>query len=292
VSENSEVTLVGKFDGPAQSIMKINQQRNVSKPIEFTNKNNRGETGILILNRIDIPGNNLLLIGRDEDEKGLIIKVNSEGAQLWKRSYRIGQGQVDLFTDGLTVAGKEGFVIAGCSANAKGKFPDVTGDDFILLCNAQGDVIAKDIFTGNPWPGKQPQICQENSGNFVVVYDKSIGLQGSDVNIRAYTPDLKFLWEKQVVKSEEKKPSTFNITVKPRNGFIVAANVDFGNLRVYEYDKDGNQVANLSMDKEVWVGNIGLVCMDEKAFVIFQTRPDIEQGKELSRIKIVALGLK
>jgi len=111
----------------------------------------------------------------------------------------------------------------------------------------------------------------------------------SNIYIRAYSPDLKLLWEKQVVKSEENKPSAFNITARPRDGFIVATNVDFGNLRVYEYDKDGNQIANLSMDKEVWIGNIGLACTDKKAFVIFQTRPD-DNG--ISKVKIIALELK
>jgi hypothetical protein len=297
VSENNDITVVGKFDNSVKSIMKVNRRANTSKSIEFygksnaINKNSGGEDFSLILSGINLSGGNLLLIGGDRD-KGLIIKVDSEGTRLWDRSYRIGQGQVDLFTDGLAVGNRGEFIIVGCSTKVSGKFPAATGDDFILQCNAQGDVIAKDIFTGNPWPGEQPRVCQLSRGNFVVVYGKGMELKHSDVNIRAYSPDLKLLWEKPIVKSEENKPSSFKIAATPKNGFILAANIDFGNLRVYEYDENGNQVANLSKDKEVWLGNIGLACMDKKALVVFQTRPSTGQGEELSRIKIIALELK
>ena len=184
VSENNDISLVGKFDGSAHSIMKINRSGNTNKFIELTGKNNDEKDFSLIHGGINLSKNNLLLMGGGRDG-GLAIKVDSEGARLWKRKYKIGQGQVDLFNDGLLVEGNEEFVIVGCSANVKGKFPDVIGDNFIIRCNAQGDVIAKDIFTGNPWPGEQPQVCQISSGNFIVVYGKGMQFERSDINIRA-----------------------------------------------------------------------------------------------------------
>jgi hypothetical protein len=75
--------------------------------------------------------------------------------------------------------------------------------------------------------------------------------------------------------------------------FDVAANVDFGNLRVYQYDGAGNQVASLSRDKEVWLFTMGLACIDKKALLVFQTHPrSTGQGDEVSRIKIMALDLQ
>ncbi len=293
VSENNDISLAGKFDGSAHSIMKINRSGNTNKFIEFAGKNNDAnknrEDFSQIHGGINLPSGNLLLIGGDRDG-GLVMKVDSEGIRLWEKNYKIGQGQVDLFTNGQSVDNKEDFVIVGCSTNVKGKFPDVTGNDFILLFNAQGDIIAKDIFNGNP--GEQPQICRTSSGNFIVVYGKGILFKRSDINIRAYSPDLKFLWEKPFVKSEQNKPSSFKIAAIPQNGFIVAVNVDFGNLRVYEYDDKGDQVATFSIDKAIKLVNIGLTCTDNKALIVFQNRPKIEQDEEISRIKIIALELK
>ncbi len=295
ISENNNVTLVGKFDNLISSIVKINQSGTVNKSIKIAdesndiNKNSDIEDFSLLQNEASLSGGNSLLIGRS---KSMITKVDSEGNRIWGKNYKIGQKQQDFFTDGAVVGDKGDFVVVGCSANPAetgSKFPDVTGDDFILQGNAQGDVVVKDIFPGNPWPGEQPQMCQVSSGNFIVVYGKGMEFKHSDINIRAYSTDLKLLWEKLVVKSEQNKPSSFKIATTPQDGFIVAANVDFGNLRVYEYNEKGDKVTNFSMDREVWLGDIGLACMNDKVIVVYQTRPNFGQGEKLSKIKIVAL---
>jgi len=302
ISENKNVTLVGGFDNNTSpmSIMKIDRNGNTSKFIGFAekdddvNKNSNSENFQLIHGGINLSGDNLLLMGKGRDG-GLITKVDSEGNRIWGKGYKIGQKQQDFFTDGVVVGDKGNFAVVGCSANPAetgSKFPDVTGDDFILQGNAQGDVIAKDIFPGNPWPGEQPQMCQISSGNFIVVYGKGMEFKRSDINIRTYSTDLKLLWEKLVIKSEQNKPSSFKIAATPQGGFIVAVNVDFGNLRVYEYNEKGDKVANFSVDREIWLVNIGLACMDDKALVVYQTRPNSGQGEKLSKIKIVALELK
>lgn len=294
VSENNNVTLTGKlgnFGSPA--IMKVNKEKSGSKVIGLTIKNNDANKNIEGFSQIhgglNLLGDNTLLIGGGR-KGGLIAKVNSEGVQLWKKNYKIGQREVDLFTDVLSVTGEEGFAIVGCSTNVKDKFPDVIGDDFIVKCNAQGDVIAKDIFTGNP--GEQPQICQVSSGNFIVVYGKGVLFKQSDINIRAYSPDLRLLWEKSIIKSKKNKPSSFQIATTQNNRFVVAANVDFGDLRVCEYDKEGNQIASFSMDRAIKQIAIGLACSNKYAFVVFQARPKIEQGDGVGKIKIIALELK
>ena len=292
VSENNDVTLVGKFDSFAlpASITKISRVGNTNKAFKFPNQNNSEKEFSQVIGRTNFSSSNLLLIGKN---KSSITNVNSEGVVLWERSYKIGQKYGDWFSDGVVIGDKGDFVVVGCSADPakpKSPYPDVMCDDFIVRCNGQGDVAATDIFPGNPWPGEQPLVCQTGSGNFVVAFGKSMAM--SNINIRGYSPDLKLLWEKPVIKSEGNKPSSFKIAAIPNNGFVLATNVDFGNLRIYEYDEKGNQVTSFSMDREVWLGNIGLTCMDNKAIVIYQTRPNFGQGEELRRIKIVALELK
>jgi len=294
VSKN-DIILTGKFfNKSVSSIIKIDQQNNTSKYIELNDKKGKN---VKINNIFSLDSENVLFVGRNREGKSLIIKADSEVDMLWEKNYLIGQGNKELISDGVAVGNDGGFAIIGWYM--KGKFSDrsISVVDFISRHNKQGDIIAKDEFKGGATGGlgSLHEICQESSGNIIAVYEGGIGLPYSDVKIRAYTSDLKFLWEKRVVKSKEAKPSTFNITAKPRNGFIVAANVDFGNLRVYEYDKEGNQVANFSVDEEVRVGNLGLICMDKKAFVIFPTRTGyIGQTKKSRKIniKIIALELR
>jgi len=68
--------------------------------------------------------------------------------------------------------------------------------------------------------------------------------------------------------------------------------VDFGNLRVYQYDERGNLTAGLSMDKEVLRVGMGVVCTDKKALVVYQAKPNFVKGEELGRIKILVLELR
>jgi hypothetical protein len=296
VSENNSIAVVGKFGNfGSPAVMKIGGKGNKSKFIDLANKNNEPNKNNQedfghIYGGLNLSDDNLLLMGGGK-EGCTVLKVDSEGIRLWKRSYKIGKGKADWFTN--VIENGNDFVAVGCSANPaqpNSPFPDITGENFILKSNVNGDIKAKDIFNGNPWPGMEPVICVLTSGDFAVAYGKSMTM--GDFNVRLYASDLKLLWEKQTIESQRKKPGTIKIAATQQNNFVVAANIDSGNLRVFEYDEEGKQIASFSADKEVWLINLGLVCVDNKALVIYQTRPNSEKGENLSKIKIIALELK
>jgi hypothetical protein len=153
--------------------------------------------------------------------------------------------------------------------------------------------LKKEFFpAGSAWHNKLPQMCRLNGGDLLVAYDKDTGFAASDINIRAYTSDLNFLWEKKVLKSEGIVLS--KITPLKKNGFVLAANVVSGDLKVYQYDEKGSQIANITIDKKVCriAFNPGLTCAENNAFIVAQSIPEGEKSREPSKIKIIALELK
>jgi len=294
VSENNDISLVGKFDDPIQSIMKTNRQGNISKPIEFINKNSRGKESVLILNGINLLGDNLLLVGRDENGNGVAIKVGPDGIKLWEKTYKVGQGRADLFCDGSFIGNTGDFIIVGCSANVSSKPPALEqSNDFILRCDSQGNILKKEFFpVGSAWHNKLPQMCRLNDGELLVAYDKDTGFATSDINIRAYNSDLNLLWEKKVLKSS----GIVLLKIAPikKDGFVLATNTVSGDLEVYQYNGKGNQIAGVTIDKKVCriAFSPGLTCAENNAFIVAQSIPEEKKGREPSKIKIIALELK
>jgi hypothetical protein len=294
ISENNDVSLIGKFDDTSLSIMKMNQQGNVNKSVEIAGKNNSLKEGTIILNRIILPNDHFVLIGKNEDDNGVVIKISPEGTNLWEKTYKIGQGRVTLFSDGLSVGNDGDFIIVGCSANVSSK-PRAFGqsDDFILQCDSQGNILKQEFFSaGSGWPHKLPQTCRINGGNLLIVYDKDARFAASDIVMRAYSSDLKLLWEKEVLKSES--IVLFKLTPVNQNGFVLAANIASGDLMVYQYDEKGNQIAGIAIDKKVYpiILNPSLTWAENNVFVVAKGFPQGEKGRELSKIKIIALELK
>jgi hypothetical protein len=166
-------------------------------------------------------------------------------------------------------------------------------DDFILQCDTQGNILKQEFFSaGSGWPNKLPQICRINEGNLLIVYDKDARFAASDIVMRAYSSDLRLLWEKDVLKSES--IVLFKITPVKENGFVLAAKVVPGDLKVCQYDGKGNQIAGIAIDKKDYliVSSPNLAGADNTVFVVAQGVPEGEKGREVSKIKIIALELK
>ena len=275
---------IGKFVDHTSSFMEMSRGGKVVsiKPIS---KKAVKENDMRILKKVDLPDGNCLLIGKSGQDNGMVIKANSRGGKLWEKTYNI--GRLTFFTDGVSVGGEGGFLVVGCSTNVKGMFPAGQSNVYILRCGQRGNILNEEFFPGGSFPTKLPQVCQLGSGNFVLAYDKSTKVVTTDLKIRAFTPDLKVLWEKQVVKSEDAPPISFKIMAVPGGGFIVVDFVNFTDLEVHEYDKEGNNLSNISMDKTAWLGNFNLACSQDKVFIVSQPPPESSGG--ISKVKITAI---
>lgn len=267
ISQEGDIFAVGQFDGPTPSFMKIN---NNGKDIFIKSIPEKipEENDIKIFKMISLPDNNFLLIGRDSYNKGLMIKVNSDGDRIWEKIYD--KGQQELFTDGLSVGTKGDFLIVGYSVKpVEGSVFPGPSDIWILRCNTEANIISEEIFQGGyPLLGRYPKISQLDSENFVVAYDKGTLMMPIDHRIKIFSSELKVLCEKTFLESEKGSPTAFKIMAIPGGGFILANCVNLKDLTIYKYDKGGNKLGGISIDKAIWGGDFSIACSKDKAFVI------------------------
>lgn len=286
VSPEGDIFAVGEFDGATQSFVKINGEGQIIFSKTIYDKE-LGDVNVFINKMVPLPDNNFLLIGKDEND-GLVIKIDSEGKRLWKKLYDI--GRVELFTDGVPISNNSGFLLVGNVVDYVKSTLIGPADIWILECDPEGNIISEESFTGSPMPGKWPQVCQVDSGNFVVAYDSNPQMMAmsTDHRIKAFNPDLNILWDKRIADVEKGPPILFKIIVIP-HGFIVANCVNFSDLKIYEFDEKGNNLGSVFIDKGVFSDRFNLIYVKEKAFIISEAF--CKDNDILSEIKVTVIQL-
>lgn len=288
VTNDGKVYTVGTFGDSTQSFLKTTREGiNLSiKPV-YDSSLEEGNTAIWRM--IDLPDGNLLLIGRCTNSKAMVIKVDEEGNWLWKKTYEA--GKISFFSDCVPVGNEGDFVIVGWSSETGGEqsLAELT-DIRILKCNTNGEKMSEVTFLGgSPSGHKFPQICQLDSGNFVVAYDKGTTLMSTDYHIKVFSPVFKLLWEKPMAKSENNQPIYFHIKAVPGGNFIAAHCVSWRDIRVYKYDKDGNEIGKVSMDQINGFGDFSLEGTEDKVFIVSTTIP--ENREYITKVNVIALEL-
>lgn len=260
ISIDRNIHAIGQFDGLTQSFLTMNQKGGIVS-IKYIPDKSPEEKYIKILRMVNLPNDSFLLLGRDEKGHSLIIKVDSEGNRIWKRTYDL--AQTEVFTDGVSVGDKGDFLVTGFAMRLEGQSFWGPSDVWILKCDAKGDIISEELF-----PGRYPQVCRLNSGNFVVLYDKSTDMKTADYRIKAFDSNLTVLWEKEFPGNFPLDP--FKIKATPHNGFVIAGHVGDNHLGVYEYNEKGEELSSISMEENFYPYTTSLVCAKEKAFVVLQ----------------------
>lgn len=221
---------------------------------------------------------NLLAIGFTSRD-GFVRKIDLQGSNLWERTYDLGQGE--SFTD-IVAMGKGGFMVVGCSESHTGMLDIGPSAVWMVKCDEEGNIISEDVF-----PGRRPRICQLNSGNYVISYDKSSSLKG-EYRIRSYAANMALLWDKQVVTAEE-SAEPMRISAIPGGGFVVAGCVEFS-LNYYQYDKKGILLNSVSFDPNNFeLCNARIAVFKEKVFIVLTSAN--ETNEEVNEVKVVAIDL-
>lgn len=293
ISENGDILMTGSFGKlPTKepSIIQMNSDK-TEKKIKLITEKNQEEDDVLILKMTNLLDDNTLLIGKDAKGNGLIIKVDSQGNRLWKKMYKFGDN--NIFTDSIPLKEKGEFLIVGLSF-FKGDEKDVNGimnNICMVKYNMQGQILLENVIDngGTLNPYAYPQVCRLDSGNFVVVYDKSITMKAADRWFEIFTPALEPLQKSQISKSVNTLEFS-GIQSIPGGGFLIADWLESSGLTIHQYDEKGNEVGNVSVKDTTIFGsfNINIACTENKGFIIVCTP---FQGS-LTKTKIIALELK
>ena len=281
VSKSRKIKAAGIFHGHGKAIMSMDRKGDSSSIKSITETSVIGDDDI-IYKKIDLPNDNSLLLGKNNRDDGLIIKIDSDGRKLWEKTY--GLGKLEYFTDGVSVGNNGDFIVVGASATLIGQM-EIGKDSsvWVLRCDSQGEILSSIVFPGNPFVKRMPQICQISSGEIIVAYDK---FYPNGLTLKALTVDLSELWQKKAFNNEN---AVFDFKIKaiPARGFIVAFGIGYTGLGVHEYSETGSEISQISWENVVRGGNFLLEVTADKAFVILQTRA--RDAERITRLKVIAL---
>jgi len=245
--------------------------------------------GTLILHdMISYQNDNLLIVGQSGKD-GIVMRTNMAGNVIWEKPFD--REQVDILSSITCTNDGTDFYIAGMSASMRDKmlFAD-SATVCLLRYDGNGELKASNFFEGgySPWPTSLPKVVSLRSGVVLVVYDKSKDVKTTELYAKAYTQELVPLWEKQILQTKENTPpASFAICVTPKDHFVLAGQVNFTDLRVYEYKSDGVILQTLELDGEVGSGGIYVDYLAGK--IIVSSATNLKKNEKEAKIKLLAL---
>jgi len=292
IKGNNDIIVLGKFDGntPSSSLLTMNRKGNNLSVKSLENSEPAKKVdGAFILKMKPVFGNSLAIVGR-QGSNGFITKMDELGNEVWKKIFDI--NYTEIFSD--VASGSTGLYVAGQSVQTKPTNKTSFGSkaqNFLLFYDMDGQLIKQDYFEG-VCSTKFPQVARMSSGIVLVAYDRSENITATDLNIRAYNPDLKFLWETQVVTTDGNgPPGYFKILAVSSDRFFIGTVFNGGELVIAECSSDGQVMERWSMGKVVGpFGELQLVTLSKKVYAVFST---ISYGElQNVRIKVLAFAIE
>jgi len=267
--------------------------------LSVTNKNIQTQTVKLAIRRkqsktlmlndmISYKHSNLLFVGHSSKD-GIILRTDLDGNMVWEKSFDT--GKIDTLNNLARDPDSSNFYVAGLSATASGKmsFADAA-TVCLLLYDNNGKLIASDFFEGGlaPWVPTFPKVIYLPCDVVLVAYDKSKKGVTTDLYVKAYTPELEPLYEKQILQTKEDgPPAYFDICMTSEDRFVLVVQVNYWDLRIYEYDVDGTILQTVKLDGEVGAGGVYVDYLAEKIFVASATK--LKENEKEAKIKLIAL---
>ena len=249
----------------------------------------RSET-FLLHDMTSCQNDDLLFVGQ-ENLNGILMKTDLTGNVLWKKLFH--HGQTNILSSIARIPDGKDYYVVGMSVSMAGKMTFAgPATVCVLRYDGNGELKGSDFFEGGlaPWPTSFPKVICLPSGIVMVVYDKSRNGKETELYLRAYTPELELLYQKQILKTkEEGPPAFFDICATNENRFALAGVINYSDLRIYECDADGTILQTVELDGEIKVAGIRVYIdyLAGKIFVAFATRPQ-ENAKDV-KIKLLAL---
>lgn len=287
---NGDIVGLNVFSDTNGVSLSITDRKMESKKATITvDSEPKWSKGLRMYDILSCLNDKLIFVGKDSNSDGIIIKTDSTGNVIWKKTLDLGQNEI--LCSGTF--GKDGnnFYAVGLSVSIKGKMEFSSAATICLLCyDENGELKASTYIEGGiaPWPTSFPKIICLSSGNLLVVYDKTKDPKGTDLYARIYTPEFEVINEKQILKTNiNDPPAKFDICAIPGNRFAFAGIINFEDLRIYEYDAEGTVIQTLALDREIATGGVYIDYLAGKIITAFANKP--EESENNIKIEVIAL---
>jgi len=286
--DTGDIVRLNPDDDGSNSLSVINRNMQTSE-VKLNTPTPKVPGTLMSRDMMSCQNGNTLLVGKDGDG-GVVMKTDLAGNAVWKKSF-VGTGESDILNSLARDPEDSSFYVAGLSFTAASK---MTFTDAATVCllryDNDGKIIASDFFKGGlaPWASSLPKVICLSSGIVVVVYDKSKNGKATELYAKAYTKELTPLWEKLILQTKEDgPPAYFDICATAEGRFVLAGQVNFQDVRVYEYGANGTILQTLELDEETGAVGIYVGYLDEKILVAYTAMP--QENEKKAKIKLMAL---
>jgi len=214
---------------------------------------------------------NSILVGGKQGTNGFLIKLDDQGNEEWYALFDL--GGTEVFTD-IAVESNRVYV-AGMTVNIDASNRMGFGSEtqnFLLTYDRDGQLLEEDYFDG-VCSTKPPQLGLLENGNVLLAYDKSADIRRTELNVRAYSPESKLIWETKVLGGDGNGPPGYFKILGISTGRFIIGNVANGSeLVIVECSSDGQVIRRWSLGRVVGpYGKLHLVELGGKGYAVFGT---------------------
>jgi hypothetical protein len=180
----------------------------------------------------------------------IAMGINSQAEIAWVRAYdQPRSGRSSELSNVVAINQGEQLLFAGQSG-----LPDKYGlgpwDVWLIECDRAGAVQREQFF-----PGRSPSIGSTSIGGLIPILFDVNTTTDSDSRLGMLDAKLQMIWEKQIdVASEWAYPPSANV----RKDNVVVAGVVGNQLRIREFDRQGNQTKRLERTLDGFAGTVRL----------------------------------
>jgi hypothetical protein len=146
------------------------------------------EGGVLGAQSVDVDGDgNVLVVGSsregEADADGLLVKLDSEGTEVWRRTYDSGADEDDYF-HGVAADPWDAVVVTGGTSHSLGDW-----GAFVRKFNADGDVLWTKVHYDEDLSEYFVRVATDRSGNVYAVGTAYVVGQAYNLRVRKYDRD-------------------------------------------------------------------------------------------------------
>ena len=246
--------------------------------------------GVKIRDWTALKNDKLIFVGQSPDSNGIVLETDLAGKMIWQKTFDKGQTEI-LSSIAISPDGNDFYVTAtSVSLVDQTRLPDPP-TVYVLMYDKNGEFKKSDSFEGgySALLGITPKVICLPSGTVIVIYDNTKKGVSTGLYLKAYTPELKTIIEKQILITKEKSPpNLFDICTTEKNHFVLAAEVNGLDLSVFECDSDGAILQTL--ERKRTIGGGGRVFANYLAGKIFLTFASaLKDNERDNKIKLLAI---
>ena len=201
--------------------------------------------------------NNIIVVGRINDNNYTTIKYDSSGNQLWNRTFYYGVGGSGDFADRATsvaIDSQDNIIVTG--------FVNTDAPEYMTIkYDSSGNQLWNRTFKTDAWYHFAYGVAIDSQDNIIVAGQSRESGGYDEAHIIKYDSDGNELWNKHTHFSDSNPASFYDVATDSHDNIIAVGKAPMGPVEapydylVVKFDSDGNQLWNWTKDVDYFEEN-------------------------------------